>query len=71
MLLPFMLKTCDQSDEAKLAECKSDQRDLLIIAMAMQSRAPETQIGPNAMIPLMMMSDKSEISNFSLQNQQC
>ena len=59
-LLPFLLKICDQTDEAIRTECKSDQKDLLIISMAMQARAPGSVIGPNAMIPLLMTDDKSQ-----------
>ena len=58
-MLPFLLKNCDQTEEVEKKSCEAERKDLLIISMAMQSRAPGTTMNSNAMIPLMLMDDKS------------
>ena len=56
MLLPLLLSDCADSD----VDCKKKQKNMMVMMMAMQSQAPDTQMGPSMMLPLLLMdSDKN------------
>ena len=76
MLLPFLMKDCDSGTSDEIEKCKKDRKDMVVIMMAMQIRAPGSALGANAMVPLLLMSDDSsnaDIIDFQqyYQNPQC
>ena len=60
MLLPLLLgNDCKSGDTA----CEQKQTNMLVMMMAMQSQGPNSQMGPNMMIPLLLMKDDKNNEN--------
>lgn len=60
MLLPLLMKDdCAKTDTA----CQKKQTNMLVLMMAMQSQGPNTQMGPNTILPLLLMKDDKNNEN--------
>ena len=43
--------------------CEKEQKNMMVMMMTMQSQAPNTQMGPNMMLPLLLMDDTADNEN--------
>ena len=60
MLLPMLMQEdCTEND----TECEKKQKNMMVMMMSMQSQAPNTQMGPNMMLPMLLMDDNSSNEN--------
>ena len=67
MMMPLLMKTCSAGDEA----CEKKKKNLMVVMMAMQSQAPDTGMGPNMMLPMMLMdkgSNNEDLIFFMMMN---
>jgi hypothetical protein len=73
MILPLLMqKDCALDD----VDCEKTQKNMMVMMMSMQSQAPNTQMGPNMMLPMLLMNNDSSNENLMFymmmsQNNQC
>jgi hypothetical protein len=59
LLLPLVMQECENND----VTCEKKQKNLMVMMMAMQSQAPNTNMGSNIMLPLLLMDDEKDNQN--------
>ena len=63
MLLPMLMQE-DCADED--TECEKKKTNMMVMMMSMQSQAPNTQMGPKTMLPMLLMNDDSNNENLMM-----
>jgi len=74
MMLPLMMEDCDTiSDYAAMDTCEKEQKDLMIMMMAMSSQSPDSGTSVNSILPMLLMNEEGNnelLMMFMMMNQQ-
>ena len=63
MLLPFILKDCDNATDK--TKCEKERRDLLVLSLALQTQAPHTSMTSNMIAPLLLIDDRDALNEYN------